>query len=470
VVGATPPPHTPNATKLPQIDATRLLLSRCAQAPINRPRKPRDGSRRRRRGARACELRVACVPHRLGFARRRRSSDPAGLEESAGIGAVRAFGPSGLSGRQGFRAAAVSHSWTRGQADGRGGWGGWGGCTAACAESICTLTLPPPPLCALHASSPLSIALVCAAVCLFVFSCRSAHPPHPSFAFVAPCVARPHSHSSERVKPFDIRGLCAEPQALLDLRFHRRRNKRPPPHPTPPPYPAQAAACARAQKPARTRTHARTHMCDTHTRACKHSQASTPAHARKRSCGQLTQVYWTGEAAHFKGVVERIEGAAVFVKCAMGLTECPHLPRDCAHRCHICAETGLTPPTSAPEHGSPHPYLHPRVAYGMDPKRERARCDVRNGRDATCNGQDATCNGQDATRNAARCIAAATAQVRRRRRGVGDVFNREWPKGVGGRTPPPPAFRPPSHPWLRPLPALSPSPAPPRPALPPSLR
>ena len=35
----------------------------------------------------------------------------------------------------------------------------------------------------------------------------------------------------------------------------------------------------------------------------------------------------------------------------------PHLCRDRAHPCRICARTGLTPPTSAPGLGSPRPHL-----------------------------------------------------------------------------------------------------------------
>ncbi len=35
----------------------------------------------------------------------------------------------------------------------------------------------------------------------------------------------------------------------------------------------------------------------------------------------------------------------------------PHLRRDWAHPCHICAATGLTPATSAPGLGSPLPHL-----------------------------------------------------------------------------------------------------------------
>jgi hypothetical protein len=35
----------------------------------------------------------------------------------------------------------------------------------------------------------------------------------------------------------------------------------------------------------------------------------------------------------------------------------PHLCRDWAHPCHICAGTGLAPPTSAPGLGSPLPHL-----------------------------------------------------------------------------------------------------------------
>ena len=35
----------------------------------------------------------------------------------------------------------------------------------------------------------------------------------------------------------------------------------------------------------------------------------------------------------------------------------PHLRRDRAHRCHICAGTGLTAATSAPGPGSPLPHL-----------------------------------------------------------------------------------------------------------------
>jgi hypothetical protein len=40
------------------------------------------------------------------------------------------------------------------------------------------------------------------------------------------------------------------------------------------------------------------------------------------------------------------------------LTHRPHLHRDRACPCHICTETGLTPPTSAPGLGSPLPHLH----------------------------------------------------------------------------------------------------------------
>ena len=35
----------------------------------------------------------------------------------------------------------------------------------------------------------------------------------------------------------------------------------------------------------------------------------------------------------------------------------PHLHRDWAHRCHICAGTGLGPATSAPGPGAPRPHL-----------------------------------------------------------------------------------------------------------------
>ena len=96
----------------------------------------------------SCELRVCCTgsasrasaarPTQRG-SKNLQASGPSGLSGRPGFRAVRAFGPSGLSGRPGFRAAALFHSWTRGQADGR--WDGWvGGCTAAFAESICTLT------------------------------------------------------------------------------------------------------------------------------------------------------------------------------------------------------------------------------------------------------------------------------------------------------------------------------------------
>ncbi len=40
------------------------------------------------------------------------------------------------------------------------------------------------------------------------------------------------------------------------------------------------------------------------------------------------------------------------------LTRAPHLDRDWARPCHICARTGLTPSTSAPGLGSPRPHLH----------------------------------------------------------------------------------------------------------------
>jgi hypothetical protein len=40
----------------------------------------------------------------------------------------------------------------------------------------------------------------------------------------------------------------------------------------------------------------------------------------------------------------------------------PHLRRDWAHPAHICAATGLTPPTSAPEPASPLPHLQPDSA------------------------------------------------------------------------------------------------------------
>jgi hypothetical protein len=36
----------------------------------------------------------------------------------------------------------------------------------------------------------------------------------------------------------------------------------------------------------------------------------------------------------------------------------PYLHRDWAHPAHICAGTGLAPPTSAPGLGSPRPHLH----------------------------------------------------------------------------------------------------------------
>jgi hypothetical protein len=51
----------------------------------------------------------------------------------------------------------------------------------------------------------------------------------------------------------------------------------------------------------------------------------------------------------------------------------PHLHRDWAHPCHLCARTGLTPATSAPELGSPLPHRHrdwSRVGEG--PKQRRA--------------------------------------------------------------------------------------------------
>ncbi len=43
----------------------------------------------------------------------------------------------------------------------------------------------------------------------------------------------------------------------------------------------------------------------------------------------------------------------------------PHLHRDWAHCCHICAGTGLTAATSAPGLGSPLPHLH--SAWALPP-------------------------------------------------------------------------------------------------------
>jgi hypothetical protein len=48
---------------------------------------------------------------------------------------------------------------------------------------------------------------------------------------------------------------------------------------------------------------------------------------------------------------------AVFLSPRLG-SPLPHLHRDWAHPCHIFAETGLTPATSAPGPGSPLPHLH----------------------------------------------------------------------------------------------------------------
>ena len=50
----------------------------------------------------------------------------------------------------------------------------------------------------------------------------------------------------------------------------------------------------------------------------------------------------------------------------------PHLRRDWAHPAHICAATGLTPPTSAPEPASPLPHLQPDSARTPN-ARTRAR-------------------------------------------------------------------------------------------------
>jgi hypothetical protein len=45
----------------------------------------------------------------------------------------------------------------------------------------------------------------------------------------------------------------------------------------------------------------------------------------------------------------------------------PHLHRDCARPCHICAGTRLTPATSAPGLRSPLPHLHRDCAHSCHP-------------------------------------------------------------------------------------------------------
>ena len=57
-----------------------------------------------------------------------------------------------------------------------------------------------------------------------------------------------------------------------------------------------------------------------------------------------------------------------------------HLRRDCAHRCHICTGTGLTPATSAPGLGSPLPHLHWDCAHHS----HRPCALQRSGSSATC--------------------------------------------------------------------------------------
>ena len=50
--------------------------------------------------------------------------------------------------------------------------------------------------------------------------------------------------------------------------------------------------------------------------------------------------------------------ALVDIDGALGLgSSLPHLRRDWAHPCHICAGTGLTPSAAAPGLGSPVPHL-----------------------------------------------------------------------------------------------------------------
>ncbi len=53
----------------------------------------------------------------------------------------------------------------------------------------------------------------------------------------------------------------------------------------------------------------------------------------------------------------------------------PHLRRDCAHPCHNCTGTGLTPATSAPGLGSPLPHLRRNPAHRLlnpMPRRRRS--------------------------------------------------------------------------------------------------
>ncbi len=97
----------------------------------------------------------------------------------------------------------------------------------------------------------------------------------------------------------------------------------PPPFPRPPPS-ADARASGRSSRP--------THLCLPRT--------------------------VLGGAGHqrAKGARRQVAGAAGPL-CEGAARPCPHLHRDWARRCHMCAGTGLTPATSAPGLGSPLPHL-----------------------------------------------------------------------------------------------------------------
>jgi hypothetical protein len=65
--------------------------------------------------------------------------------------------------------------------------------------------------------------------------------------------------------------------------------------------------------------------------------------------------------------------ALVDIDGALGLgSSLPHLRRDWAHPCHICAGTGLSPATSALRLGSALPHLHWDWALCTQPCRIRA--------------------------------------------------------------------------------------------------
>jgi hypothetical protein len=87
---------------------------------------------------------------------------------------------------------------------------------------------------------------------------------------------------------------------------------------------------------------------------------------RQRMLPRLDRAPATSERDHAAAAAGVAAPALCAVSAAESLQASPHLRRDWAHPAHICAGTGVTPPTSAPGPGSPRPHLR-REGLGSPP-------------------------------------------------------------------------------------------------------